>query len=208
MSARELVVFGVSAGGLDAMTVILRGLTAALPLALVVVQHRSKDSTALCDLLQDASALPVGEVTDKEPIQRGRVYVAPADYHLLIEPDRLALSLDEPELYSRPSIDLCFETAAHSFGARAVGVVLTGANADGSRGLRRIVARGGYAIVQDPATAEVPVMPQAAIEAVPEARVLPLDRIAAHLAELPAAPDARAPGSRSSSRARAGGRKA
>jgi two-component system, chemotaxis family, protein-glutamate methylesterase/glutaminase len=206
VSARELVVFGVSAGGLEAMTIILRGLTAALPLALVVVQHRSKDSTALCDLLQDASPLPVGEATDKEPIELGRVYVAPADYHLLIEPDRLALSLDEPELYSRPSIDLCFETAAHSFGARAVGVVLTGANADGSRGLRRIVARGGYAIVQDPATAEVPVMPQAAIEAVPEAKVLPLDRIAAHLAELPTAPDARG-ASRTSERARGGGRR-
>ena len=187
MIPRELVVFGVSAGGLDAMTRILGGLSAQLPLTLVVVQHRSRDSAFLCELLQNASALPVGEATDKDPIERGRVYVAPADYHLLIEPDRLALSLEEPELFSRPSIDLCFESAAHSFGPKAVGVVLTGANADGSRGLRRIVARGGYAIVQDPATAEVPVMPQAAREAVPQARVLPLDEIAAHLSVLPPA---------------------
>jgi two-component system, chemotaxis family, protein-glutamate methylesterase/glutaminase len=186
-SARELVVIGVSAGGLEAVSTILRGLPAGFALSVVVVQHRSKDSTALCELLQDASPIPVAEVTDKEAIQRGRVYIAPADYHLLVEPDHFALSCDAPEFFSRPSIDLCFETAAYSFGPRAVGVVLTGANGDGARGLERIVARGGYALVQDPATAEVSIMPAAAIATVPEARVLPLDAIAAHLAGLPGA---------------------
>jgi two-component system, chemotaxis family, protein-glutamate methylesterase/glutaminase len=184
VSEAELVVMGVSAGGLDAVSRILRGLPSTLALALVVVQHRSKDSTSLCDLLQDASQLPVGEPTDKEPIRKGRVYVAAADYHLLIEDDHFALSLEAPAMYSRPSIDLCFESAAYSFGPRAVGVVLTGANADGSNGLRAIADRGGAAIVQDPKTAEVAVMPTAAIAAVPDARVLPLEEIASYLVAL------------------------
>jgi two-component system, chemotaxis family, protein-glutamate methylesterase/glutaminase len=187
VSARELVVIGVSAGGLEAVSTILRGLPAAFAPSVVVIQHRSKDSTALCELLQDASAIPVAEVTDKEPIEGGRVYIAPADYHLLVESDHFALSCDAPEFFSRPSIDLGFETAAYSFGQRAIGVVLTGANADGSRGLQRIVAAGGYGIVQDPDTAEVPVMPASALQAVPQARVLPLDQIAAHLCALPGA---------------------
>jgi two-component system chemotaxis response regulator CheB len=187
VKAREIVMIGVSAGGLDAVSRILRGLPESWGLALVVVQHRSKDSHALCQLLQGASALEVGEVTDKEPIRKGRVYLAPPDYHLLVEPEHFSLTCDEPEAYSRPSIDLAFETAADSFGFGAVGAVLTGANADGSAGLKRIVARGGYAIVQDPATAEVPVMPTAALAAVPSAVCLPLDKIAAHLCSLPGA---------------------
>jgi two-component system chemotaxis response regulator CheB len=187
MTQALLVVIGASAGGLEAVSTILRGLPEDLALSLVVVQHRSKDSSLLCELLQDACVLPVSEAFDKEPILPGRVYIAAADYHLLVEPDHFALSLDEPESYSRPSIDLAFESVAHSFGPRAVGVVLTGANADGSRGLQRIVARGGRAVVQDPATAEVPVMPAAALTAVPQAKVVPLVGIAQHLRTLPGA---------------------
>jgi two-component system, chemotaxis family, protein-glutamate methylesterase/glutaminase len=187
MKPREIVMIGVSAGGLDAVSTILRGLPEDLLLALIVVQHRSKDSTALCQLLQDASRLEVREVQDKEPILHGHVYVAPADYHLLVERDHFALSCDEPESYSRPSIDVSFETAADSHGSGVIGAILTGANADGSKGLQRIVARGGYAIVQDPATAEVPVMPAAALAAVPTAKCLPLNEIAAHLCSLPGA---------------------
>jgi two-component system chemotaxis response regulator CheB len=191
VTAPAIVMVGVSAGGLHAVSTILGGLPAGFALALVIVQHRSRESTVLCEILAGASVLPVSEATDKAPIEGGQVYVAPADYHLLVEPDHFALSCEAPALFSRPSIDWCFETAAYSFAARTIGVVLTGANSDGSRGLRRIVDRGGRAIVQDPATAEVPVMPAAAAAAVPEAKILPLEQIAAHLAGLPGAmPDA------------------
>jgi two-component system, chemotaxis family, protein-glutamate methylesterase/glutaminase len=183
----EIVLVGVSAGGLDAVSTILRGLPATFGLALVVVQHRSKESTLLCELLQDVSPLPVAEAIDKEPIEAGRVYLAPADYHLLVEAGYLSLSLEEPASYSRPSIDLAFESAAYSYAERTVGVVLTGANGDGANGLRRIVDRGGIAIVQDPATAQVAVMPTIALQVVPEAEVVPLARIAERLSALPGA---------------------
>jgi two-component system chemotaxis response regulator CheB len=187
VTAREIVMIGVSAGGLTAVTTMLRGLPESFLLPLVVIQHRSRDSILLCDLLQGASRLEVREVVDKESIQKGRVYIAPPDYHLLVEQGHFALSCDAPEAFSRPSIDLSFETAAYSFGAAVVGIVLTGANADGAAGLRRIAARGGLAIVQDPASAEVPVMPSAALAAVPQAEVLPLGEIATRLSRIPGA---------------------
>ena len=183
----EIVLVGVSAGGLDAVSTILRGMPATFALALVVVQHRSKESTLLCELLQDVSPLPVAEATDKEPVEAGRVYLAPPDYHLLVEAGYLSLSLEEPASYSRPSIDLAFESAAYSYAERTVGVVLTGANGDGAHGLRRIVDGGGIAIVQDPATAQVPVMPTIALQLVPEAEVVPLAGIAGRLSALPGA---------------------
>lgn len=178
----RLVVVGVSAGGLFALRTIMAGLPAGFALPVVVVQHRSKDSELLCELLQECSPLTVGEVNDKEAIAPGRVYVAPPDYHLLVEPGHFSLSTDEPVRYSRPSIDVTFMSAADTFSPDVVGVVLTGANADGARGLRRIMDRGGHGVVQDPETADVKVMPQQAIKLVPEACVLPLDQIAAHLA--------------------------
>jgi two-component system, chemotaxis family, protein-glutamate methylesterase/glutaminase len=180
----SVVVIGVSAGGLDAVCTLLGALPADCPLALVVVQHRSKDSDALCEIFADCTALPVHEVTDKMPLEPGNVYLAPPDYHLLLEDGHFALSTDAPEMYSRPSIDVAFESAADSYGARLVGVVMTGANHDGARGLGRIVECGGHAIVQDPATAEVRTMPVAALGAVPSADVLPLDEIAARLLAL------------------------
>ena len=109
------------------------------------------------------------------------MYLAPPDYHVLIEPGRIALSIDEPVSYSRPSIDVLFESAADVYGPRVVAVLLTGANADGSKGLVRVKAAGGYAIVQDPSTAESPEMPAAGIASVPVDRVLPLEQIAAEL---------------------------
>ncbi len=121
---------------------------------------------------------------DKEAVETGTVYLAPADYHLLIDDEHFALSVDEPELYSRPSIDLTFESVADSYGARAVGVVLTGANRDGARGLRRIVDRGGLAFVQDPRTAEVAIMPESALMEVPEAEVVLLSTLADRLCEI------------------------
>jgi two-component system, chemotaxis family, protein-glutamate methylesterase/glutaminase len=178
----RLVVVGVSAGGLFALRTLVAGLPPEFDLPVAVVQHRSKDSELLCELLQECTHLVVGEVNDKDEIAPGRVYVAPPDYHLLVERGYFALSIDEPVRYSRPSIDVMFFSAADAYPHDVVGIVLTGANADGAAGLRRIVDSGGYAIVQDPATAEVRAMPQAALKAVPEAAVLPLDQIAGHLA--------------------------
>jgi two-component system, chemotaxis family, protein-glutamate methylesterase/glutaminase len=175
---------GASAGGLDAVCALLSGLPADFGLALVLVQHRSKDSEALCEVLQDCTPLPIHDVMDKLEIEPGNVYLAPPDYHLLVEEGHFSLSLDAPELYSRPSIDVAFTSAADAYGDRVVGVVLTGANHDGSRGLRHIVDHGGVAFVQEPGTAEVRVMPASAMRAVPEALVLPLPEIAARLLTL------------------------
>ncbi len=181
-----LVVIGVSAGGLNALSLVLGALPADFAMPIVVVQHRSRDSDALCDVLQRSCRLNVQEATDKTPTEPGHVYIAPPDYHLYVDEDDLSLSVDAPEFYSRPSIDVAFESAADSRGAGVIGIVLTGANHDGARGLRRIVDRGGRAIVQDPGTAEVPVMPAAALSAVPDATVTTLDELPRLLVDLAA----------------------
>jgi two-component system chemotaxis response regulator CheB len=186
--AYEIIVVGTSWGGLLALSELVDGLPEALRLPLVVVQHRHRESDhLLAALLQDHTALSVCEVEDKTPVVPGSVYIAPADYHLLFEGDTFALSTDAPVRYSRPSIDVSFESAADAYAERAVGVVLTGANADGARGLRRIVDRGGLALVQTPATAESPAMPAAAIQFVPRARVMTIPEIATALSALPVA---------------------
>jgi two-component system chemotaxis response regulator CheB len=180
----DLVMVGVSAGGLQALCTLAGGLGDHFDMAMVIVQHRSKDSYALCDVLQECSPLPMHEIIDKEPIGEGGIYLAPSDYHVLIEPGFFSLSVDDPIRYSRPSIDLAFETAAEAYGAGVIGVVLTGANHDGAWGLRQIVDRGGRAIVQDPDEAEVAVMPRAALAQVPEAQVSPVAGIAEILRSL------------------------
>lgn len=177
----RIIGVGVSAGGLSALRLLLSGLPSDFDVPIVIVQHRSKESELLCELLQECSPMPVREVTDKEDVRRGHIYIAPPDYHVLVEDGQFALSVDEPVRYSRPSIDVTFESIADEYGPDAIGIVLTGANADGSRGLRKIVDRGGYAVVQDPETAEVKMMPQAAAQAVAEACVLPMKEIAAYL---------------------------
>ena len=182
-----IVVVGTSWGGLSAVRELVRALPRAFSLPIVVVQHRHPDSDHLLStLLQDSTPLPVSEVEDKAPIVPGGVYLAPADYHLLVEDGHFSLSMDEPVQYSRPSIDVAFASVADVYGRRAAGVVLTGANADGARGLRRIVDRGGLGFVQTPGTAESPTMPAAAIQAVPEARVMTIAEIGAALGTLPA----------------------
>jgi two-component system chemotaxis response regulator CheB len=184
--AYEIVVVGTSWGGLSAVRELIAGLPKEFGLPLIVVQHRHKQSDHLLpQLLQEGTSLCVSEVEDKAPIAAGNVFVAPADYHLLIEDGHFSLSMDEPVGYSRPSIDVTFTSAADTYGERAVGIVLTGANADGSRGLKRIHDRGGLTFVQLPATAESPTMPDAAIQCVPSARVLTLNEIAEKLATLP-----------------------
>jgi two-component system, chemotaxis family, protein-glutamate methylesterase/glutaminase len=182
--AYELVVIGTSAGGLDAVCTLLRGLSPGFSLPLLVVQHRSRDSDALCDVLQDCTSLSIHDAVDKEPLEPGNVYLAPADYHVMIERGYLTLTVDEPVVFSRPSIDVAFESAADAYGSRLIGVVLTGANRDGSKGLRRIADAGGRTIVQSADTAEVDVMPLAAGAAVPEAEVVPLQQLAARLDQL------------------------
>jgi two-component system chemotaxis response regulator CheB len=182
----EIVVVGTSWGGLSALHELIAGLPRSFAIPVVAVQHRHRQSgQLLTSLLQDRTSLGVCDVEDKAPIVAGNVYVAPPDYHLLIEPGYFSLSTDPPVHYSRPSIDVTFVSAADTYGNRSVGVVLTGANADGSRGLRRIADRGGLALVQSPDTAESSTMPKAAIRLVPTARVLTIREIAETLAALP-----------------------
>ncbi len=183
----DLVVVGTSWGGLAALRILVGGLPATFKMAIVLVQHRHKESDHLLrTLLQEHSPLKVFEIEDKMPLQQGSIYVAPPDYHTLVEPGHFSLSTEAPVRFSRPSIDVTFLSAADSYGHRTVGIVLTGANADGSEGLRRISDRGGLAIIQDPATAESMLMPTAAVKAVPRARVMSLVEITKFVASLPA----------------------
>ena len=183
----DLVVVGTSWGGLAALRTLVAGLPDSFQMAVTLVQHRHKDSDHLLrTLLQERSSLRVCEVEDKMPLEHGHIYVAPPDYHTLVEPGHFALSTDAPVRYSRPSIDVTFSSAADSYAHRTVGIVLTGANADGSEGLRRISDRGGLALVQDPAGAESRLMPAAAQRAVPRARVMSLEGIVSYLVTLPA----------------------
>jgi two-component system, chemotaxis family, protein-glutamate methylesterase/glutaminase len=182
----DLVVIGASWGGLDALRTLLAQLPAELDASLVVAQHRAPEShpTAFRNLLAAVTRLRVCDVEDKQPLKPGTVFLAPADYHSLVEGDHLALSIEDPVAFSRPSIDVLFESAADAFRERCVGVVLTGANDDGARGLRRIADLGGEAIVQDPETAERREMPAAALAAVPGAHVAHVGELAGLLVEL------------------------
>ena len=179
MNRYEAIVLGVSAGGIQALATITPALPEDYTLPLIVVQHMAKDSDGYLSVyLNDLSPILVKEAEDKEPIRQGTVYVAPPGYHLLIEHDRtLALSVDPLVNCARPAIDVLFESAADVYGRRLIGVILTGGNADGSHGLKRIKDRGGVAVVQDPDTAESACMPQAAIGAVQVDRILKLDEI-------------------------------
>jgi two-component system chemotaxis response regulator CheB len=186
----ELVVIGASWGGLKAVSSLLGTMPDDLGLAVAVAQHRGADSrgSRLEELLQRHTAMPVVEAGDKDRIEPGRVYVAPPDYHLLVEPGSFALSVDERVQFARPSVDVLFESAADAYGERTIGIVLTGANADGAAGLAAIKARGGVAVVQDPGTAEARAMPDAALLATAADAVLPLSEIGPFLYGLCLAP--------------------
>lgn len=199
----DLVVMGASLGGLDALELVLSKLPADLAVPVVIVQHRRQDeSNRLAHLLSCHSDLPVVEPEDKEPLQPGRVYLAPADYHLLIDDDLCALSTDERIWYARPSIDVLFESAAESYGARVASVLMTGSNQDGAEGTRAIKRHGGVAIVEDPLTALSPVSPRAALELTEVDHVLPLAEIPRVLIGLCRGP-APGPGSDGGTRPRA-----
>lgn len=186
MTPVEIVAIGASWGGLHAVERVLESLPADFAAAVVIAQHRPADSghQRLTQLLDARCALAVCEAEDKQALDAGTVLVAPADYHLFVEHGSVALSLDPPLHFSRPSIDVLLGSAGDAYGERAAGVVLTGANADGAAGLARIAGRGGTAIVQDPDTAERREMPAAALAATPGARVMALEDIAALLTEL------------------------
>lgn len=185
MTDTSIIVVGASWGGLAALSRLVGSLPADFRVPVAVVQHRSAHAdNLLASLLQDATSLRVVDVEDKEPLVPHSVFIAPANYHMLVENGHLSLTTDPMVRFSRPSIDVTFLSAADMYLGSTIGVVLTGANDDGARGLRHIVDRGGRGIVQDPKTAESPVMPLAALRAVPEAAVVPLDQIAPRLIEM------------------------
>jgi two-component system, chemotaxis family, protein-glutamate methylesterase/glutaminase len=175
----EVIAIGASWGGLYAVSTLLDGLSAEVEATIVVAQHRGPDTHrgALEGILRRGASRPVSEPDDKERLEQGRVYVAPADYHLLVENGHFALSTEARVQFARPSIDVLFESVAEAYRERAIGIVLTGANEDGARGLAAIKARGGVAIVQDPGTAQRRSMPDAAIAAAEADAILPLEEI-------------------------------
>lgn len=178
------VAIGGSAGGIQALLRILPALPATLPFPILIVLHVPPDQDhGLVGLFEGRCRLRVCEAEDKAVPEAGTIHFAPANYHLLVEPDgSLALSVDDPVNHSRPSIDLLLETAADAHRRRLAAILLTGANQDGAAGMRAVAAAGGTVIVQDPATAQVATMPAAALALCPDARVMGLDGIAAYLA--------------------------
>lgn len=178
------VVIGASVGAIGALNAILPALPEAYPWPVVVVVHIPPDrQSGLAELFASRCRLPVKEAEDKEEIRAGTVYFAAANYHLQVEPDlTFSLSNDEPVLYSRPAIDVLFESAADAYGTDLTGIILTGASSDGARGLHAVMAAGGITVVQTPETAEGDLMPRSALDACPGALVMPLEKIAAWLA--------------------------
>ncbi|HYD10097.1 MAG TPA: chemotaxis protein CheB [Acidimicrobiales bacterium] len=186
MTRPTLAVVGASWGGLHAVGELLSELDARCNLAVAVAQHRAADTPAegYVRSVQARCALPVLEAEDKMAIEPGRVYVAPSDYHLLVDDDRFALSLEGAVRFSRPSIDVLFETAAESYGTCVVAVVLTGANDDGCRGALAVKEAGGIVLAQDPASAERAEMPASVIGSGAVDRVLAVPEIARALNEM------------------------
>lgn len=182
----KVVVVGASAGAIEALSTLLPMLPENLSVPIAVVVHVPPESrSVMADLFARKCRMKVQEAMDKEQMACGSVYFAPPDYHLLLEADgRMSLSADEPVLFSRPSIDVLFESAAQAYGDGVAGIVLTGANSDGANGLRAIHAAGGMAIVNDPQEAQVATMPEAALKACPKAYLMKLDEIGRFLGTL------------------------
>ena len=178
-SKYRAIVVGASAGGIQALKKILPELPANFPLPIIIVQHQHPSSdNYYVNYLAEKCRMKVKEADEKECIAAGTIYFAPPNYHLLIEADEtFALSTSERVCYSRPSIDVLFETAADVYEAALIGIILTGANSDGANGMKRIKENGGLAIAQDPQNAESPAMPFAAISACRIDHVLALEKI-------------------------------
>jgi two-component system, chemotaxis family, protein-glutamate methylesterase/glutaminase len=182
----EAIVIGASAGGVEALGLILPALPARFRPSLLIVLHLPRERPSLLvEIYEKRCALPIREADDKEPIEPGTVYFAPPDYHMLVERNRqIALSTEEPVHYSRPSVDVLFESAADVYGNRLLGVILTGANEDGAAGLHAIHRAGGVTVVQQPDSAKVPLMVVSALQRNPADFVLSLPEIAELLKEL------------------------
>lgn len=178
MSAYEMVVVGASLGGVDALRRLLGQLPRDFALPLVVVQHRAPDGDHLAKVLARASPLPVREAGDGDALAGGTVFVAPAGYHLLVEPGLLRLSLEGPVSWARPSIDVLFQSAAEAYGRRLAAILLTCSSEDGAAGIAAVAERGGLTIVEDPRSAASPVASRLAIERARVHHVLPLAGIA------------------------------
>lgn len=186
MSGHAAIVIGCSAGGLTALQTLLPALDARLPVPVTICCHTgSADVSLLVEILRRASPLPVTEACERAAVAPGIVHVAPSGYHLLVEEDmHFSLSVDEKVAWSRPSIDVLFQTAADAWRERLVAVLLTGANSDGAHGLLAVRRAGGYAIVQDPDDADTDVMPRAGLDIAGADACLPLAAIAATINRL------------------------
>ena len=183
----KAIVIGTSAGGLTALTQILSKLPAHYPLPVIVVQHRSRESNLLFEeVLQKSCNLKVKQVDEKEKIEAGKIYIAPPNYHLLVEQDEtFSLSAGELIKYSRPSIDILFETAALAYKQNLISILLTGSNSDGAEGSLAVKTGGGLTIAQNPDEAQFNAMPQSAVDIGAINMVLNLDEIAAFLIKAP-----------------------
>ena len=183
------IVIGASAGGVEALSIVLPALPSGSDVPVFVVLHQPRQQRSLVvDIYGPRCAVPVREAEDKEPVVPGTIYFAPPDYHLLVDRGdqgiQLALSTDAPVHFSRPSVDVLFESAADVYGPRLLGVILTGASRDGAAGLAAVAAAGGRAVAQDPATAQMAIMPRAALDTCATTETRPLGGIAALLATL------------------------
>jgi two-component system chemotaxis response regulator CheB len=174
------IVIGASAGGIEALSILLPALPAKLSASVFIVLHLPRDRPSLLvEIFSRRCALPVREAEDKQPVEPGTVYFAPADYHLLLDAGpELALSDDELVNFSRPSIDVLFESAADVYRERLLGIILTGGNEDGALGLQAVHRAGGVTVVQQPESAQVPLMVVSALQRGPADFVLSLDQIA------------------------------
>jgi len=175
----EAIVIGVSSGGMNALKFIFSALPADFCIPIIIVQHLSSRSDAeWIKLLNDKSNLAIKEADEKEKIETGNVYIAPSNYHLLIEKDKtFSLTIDERVNFARPSIDVLFESAAEAYKNKLIGIVLTGSNNDGAKGIKRIKELEGLVIIQDPETAESPTMPAFAIALIEADYILSLEKI-------------------------------
>jgi two-component system chemotaxis response regulator CheB len=179
----KAVVIGTSAGGLIALSILLEKLPFNYPIPVIIVQHRSKEPRELLEeILQNKCSMKIKQADEKEKIESGFIYIAPPDYHLLIENDfTFSLAADEAVHYSRPSIDVLFESAASVYKTHLVGIILTGANSDGAKGISTIAQNGGLTIAQRPDEALFPAMPQASIETKSVALIFTLSEIQSFL---------------------------
>lgn len=179
----KAVVIGASAGAVETLSALLPTLPADYALPVIIVVHLPPDKkSVLAEVLQNKCTIRVHEAEDKEALQSGTAYICPPDYHLLVESGGfLSLSTEEPVLYSRPSIDVLFETAADAYGPQLIGIILTGANSDGTAGLHAVIEAGGVGLVQKPGEAYAATMPQTALDACPSAHALSIDEISLYL---------------------------